>query len=327
MLRAAILGLAMQAAPQAAEPTAAPPQELAAGVYLLPSTPLEGRGPDGNSVIFDAPEGLIVVDTGRHTLVSDAILGFAQAHGRPITAIFNTHWHLDHSSGNGRLKAVFPQARVYTTNAVDRALGADGFLTRDAANIPTYLASPELSDTQKDEVRIFAATMERRDELRPDVVVSQSGPTTIAGRTLDVRVTDRAVTDADIWIYDAASGVAVIGDLVTMPVPYFETACPQQWRGALDDVMRTPFTTVIPGHGPAMSREQFNTYRVAFGRFIDCVNSEAAAAACGDIWGGGIAPLLNDPARQERVSRYVEYYVGMLRENGGKSRDCLGAPA
>ncbi|MDX2277548.1 MAG: MBL fold metallo-hydrolase [Hyphomonadaceae bacterium] len=322
------LGFAIVAAAflQAAALDAPPPLavvELAPGVHEIPSVRVPDRGPDGNTIIFEAPEGLIVVDTGRHLWQSDAILAFARAQGRPIAAIINTHWHLDHASGNARLKAAFPYARVYTTNAVERALAEGGFLERDQRNIPAYLASPDLNDTQKDDVRIFQDTWNQRDFLRPDVIVAHSGAMQIAGRELDIRVTDRAVTDADIWIFDAASGIIVLGDLVTMPVPYFETACPQHWRAALDQVMMTPFTRAVPGHGDVMTRDQFNTYRTAFGAFVDCVNSPAPASSCGTLWSERIEVLINDPERLPRIARNAEYYVGYLREHGGKSRDCL----
>src|SRR4029077_10783190 len=108
---------------QAPAPALTPPEapvEIAPGVHLIRPVAMPGRGPDGNTIIIDAPDGLIVVDTGRHSSESDAILGFARDHKRPIVAILNTHWHLDHASGNGRLKAAFPNARVYTTNAIDK---------------------------------------------------------------------------------------------------------------------------------------------------------------------------------------------------------------
>ena len=78
--------------------------------------------------------------------------------------------------------------------------------------------------------------MDASAALRADVPVERSGAMTIAGRPLDVRVAANAVTDADLWLYDAATGVAVIGDLVTLPAPFFETACPARWQAALDEV-------------------------------------------------------------------------------------------
>ncbi len=89
-------------------PATAAAEIVAPGVALLRGAILPGRGPDGNTIVFDAPEGLVVVDTGRHDWHSDAILALARERGRPIVAILNTHWHLDHSSGNGRIKAAYP---------------------------------------------------------------------------------------------------------------------------------------------------------------------------------------------------------------------------
>lgn len=137
--------------------------------------------------------------------------------GRPIAATVNTHWHLDHSSGNGRARSM--------------------------------LDDPKLSDLEKEEIRIFMATMAERDVLRPQVVVREPGTVRLAGKEFEFRLTRGAVTDADLWFYDPVSGVAVLGDLVTFPAPFFETACPADWRRSLDEVRALPFQVVIPGHG------------------------------------------------------------------------------
>src|SRR5262245_31630453 len=119
-----------QTAPAPSPPAA---REIAPDTHLLPGAMLPERGPDGNTVILAAPSGLIVIDTGRHAWHSDGILAFARARRLPVAAILNTHWHLDHSSGNGRVKAAHAEAKTYTTRAVERALAPGGFLTRNAA--------------------------------------------------------------------------------------------------------------------------------------------------------------------------------------------------
>jgi glyoxylase-like metal-dependent hydrolase (beta-lactamase superfamily II) len=108
-----------------------PAVEIAPGTFLIRPVPMPGRGPDGNTVIIDAPDGLVVIDTGRHQSQSDAILAFARERKRPIAAIVNTHWHLDHASGNGRIKAAHPKARLYTTTAIDKVIAPGGFLARN----------------------------------------------------------------------------------------------------------------------------------------------------------------------------------------------------
>lgn len=299
-----------------------PPVELAPGMFLIRPVPMPGRGPDGNTVILDAPDGLIVFDTGRHTTQSDAILAFARERKRPIAAIFNTHWHLDHSSGNGRLKAAYPKARVYTTTAIDKVLAPGGFLARNLANTKQMLASTA-DAVRREEMQIFIDTMAAQHDLKPDVALTRSGSLGVAGRTLDVHVTDKAVSDADVWLFDAPSKVAVIGDLVTVPVPYFETACPDRWQASLDEVWATPFETAIPGHGQPMTRTQFDVYRQSFGAFVSCVRSDAAPAQCAAGWADGVKTLIgSDPARHKAVAANAEYYVGYLRSNGGKAPDC-----
>ena len=129
-----VLVLAAQSGPS--QPTAPAARAIAADTFLLPGAILPERGPDGNTVLVTAPQGLVVVDTGRHAWHSDGILAFARARKQPIAIIVNTHWHLDHSSGNGRIKAEHPGAKVYTTRAVDRALAPEGFLTRNLKFLP-----------------------------------------------------------------------------------------------------------------------------------------------------------------------------------------------
>lgn len=303
--------------------SAPPPREIAPGVTLLPGAMLPERGPDGNTLIFDAPEGLVVVDTGRHAWHSDAILAYAKSRGRPVAAVVNTHWHLDHTSGNGRIRAAYPAAQVHATGAVERVLADGGFLARNLESAKAMLDDPKLGEVQKEEVRIFIATMDEQDALRPQVVVREAGETRLAGRPFDLRLTDGAVTDADLWFHDRDTGVAVIGDLVTLPAPFFETACPADWRRSLDAVWAQPFRIAVPGHGEPMDREQFDAWRSAFNAFMDCVEGSAEAGQCAAAWAEAATPLMGggEPARRE-AHGYAEYYVGMLRANGGKSEDC-----
>src|SRR5262245_46731116 len=89
------------------------PRGFSAEPIVVPGGFEKGRQPDGNSVVFDAPDGLIVVDTGRHAAHVDAVIAEARRAGKPIAAIVNTHWHLDHTGGNAELLAAYPGAQVY----------------------------------------------------------------------------------------------------------------------------------------------------------------------------------------------------------------------
>ncbi len=242
------LAVALNTAAQPASPataTATPPapraKEIAPETFLLEGAMLPDWGPDGNTLVLVAPDGLIAIDTGRHVWHSDGILAFAKERRLPIVAIVNTHWHLDHASGNRRVKAAHPAARVYTTTAVNAAIAPGGFLARNVAAARARPPDPAMPAVRREEQALFFATMDAAETLRPDVPVDRSGPLALAGRPLDVRVAKDAVTAADIWLYDQKTGVAVLGDLVTLPAPFFETACPARWQASLDEVWATPF--------------------------------------------------------------------------------------
>ena len=296
--------------------------EIAPDTFLVPGAMLPDRGPDGNTVIIAAPGGLIVIDTGRHPWHSDGILAFARSRSQPVTVIVNTHWHLDHASGNGRVKAAYPTARTHTTSAVSRALAPGGFLARNHAAALERAPDPKASAVRREEAALFLATMAAADALRPDVPVEASGRITLAGRPLSVRIAETAVTDADLWLYDETTGVAVIGDLVTVPVPFFETACPARWKAALDEVWATPFRLAVPGHGTPMARAAFDAYRRAFGAFLACAGSRRDPAACAGGWTQDAGPLIRSDADRRQATEYATYYVDFLRKNGGASPDC-----
>jgi glyoxylase-like metal-dependent hydrolase (beta-lactamase superfamily II) len=293
---------------------------LAPGVVLLPGDVPDERGPDGNTVIFTTPAGLVVIDTGRHQWQSDAILAYAAGQHRPVVAIVNSHWHLDHSSGNRRIKAVYPQAPIYTTTAIDRAIGS--FLAPNLVRTKARLASGKATGIEAEEAQGFIDTMNAGDSLRPEVPILQSGPLVIGGKDFDVHVTDHAVTDADVWLYDPQSRIAVVGDLVTLPAPFLDTACTERWREALDQVWAIDFRIAIPGHGEPMTRSQFDTYRRAFGEYVSCARGGAEASACAAKWRDAAAELMPGERWRHMASEYAEYYVTLLRGHNGNSGEC-----
>jgi glyoxylase-like metal-dependent hydrolase (beta-lactamase superfamily II) len=141
----------------------------------------------------------------------------------------------------------------------------------------------------------------------------------IGAHRFDVHVAHNAVTDADVWLYDRRSRVAVLGDLVTLPAPYLDTACPDGWRAALAEIQETPFRIAVPGHGAPMSRADVALYARAMDTFLDCVSTDASAEQCAAMWAEAAAPLLWEGSR---AVEYAAEYVPYLRENGGRAPDC-----
>jgi glyoxylase-like metal-dependent hydrolase (beta-lactamase superfamily II) len=279
---------------------------LASDMQLIPGTWERGRGPDGNSVLMEAPGGLILVDTGRHPAHQQAILDAAKARGKPIAAIVNTHWHLDHTGGNAEIRSVFPGIPIISSNAVDAAL--TGFFPHSRAAAEAHIASGKAPPEQVAEIRRDMAAMDDLVNLKPSQVVAKSGPLTIAGRTLDVYLEPYAATAGDVWLYDPESRTAIVGDLVVAFAPFMDTACPEGWRKALGNIAAVPFRTLVPGHGAVIDRAGFTRWRAAFDRLLDCGASAAPKQACVDGWMRDAAPFI-PAADRDRVPGMIGYYI------------------
>lgn len=297
----------------------------AAAWQLVPGTWPSGSGPNSNTVLLDTPVGLIVVDTGRHPAHQDAILAVTRLRGKPIVAIVNTHWHLDHTGGNAELRAAFPGIPIISSNAVEGALTS--FFKRSRAAAEAHVASGKASNAQSAEIRRDIAAMDDLAHLRPTQVVTKSGPMTIAGRRFDVHLERYAATAGDVWLYDPAERLAIAGDLVVGLTPFMDTACPDGWRKALRNIAAVPFRTLIPGHGTPMDRAQFTHWRRAFDTLLDCAAGASPKQACVDGWMRDAASFIPDGDRA-RVPGMIGYYIDTrLRASPEeRTRYCEGGP-
>ena len=298
-MRMALLAIAVMVAGEAAKPGEP-------SYHLIPGAVPLDKGPDGNSVVLDAPDGLIVVDTGRHPEHSKAVLDYAKRRGRPIAAIVNTHWHLDHTTGNWDVRRSYPHVAIYATNALEGALAT--FLKRSREQTDAALADPRTSPAQRDQLIRGREVIDHPERIRPDHVVERSGQMTIAGRELDVHVTRFAATEGDVWLFDRKNRVAIVGDLVVDIVPFMDTACPDGWLKALAEIERVPFDTLIPGHGPAMGRSEFIHWKKAFTDFVACGRSTADKEECIAGWETGAARFI-DEAHRGYVRSAADYYI------------------
>ncbi len=314
--------LAGQAFAQSSTPPAPPVEPVAAEVWMVPGGFPERRQPDGNTVLLIGPGGIVVLDTGRHWWHRQVILDFARTKALPIVAIVNSHWHLDHVSGNPALKAAYPDAKVYASDALEAAL--TGFLADSTAAAREYLKTPELSPDTAEDVRNDLATIENGAALKPDVVVTETETLMLGGRSIKVHLSRNGPTAGDLWLFDQATHVAAVGDLVTLPVPFLDTACVAGWKAALGEIADTPFEILIPGHGAPMKRGQFEQYRSSFEHYIECANGRRPAADCAADWSRDAKDLLEanamNPKQAERIASY--YVSEVLRANGGNSKSC-----
>jgi glyoxylase-like metal-dependent hydrolase (beta-lactamase superfamily II) len=281
---------------------------IAPGTYLIEGETTANRQPDGNSIVIVAPAGLIVFDTGRHREHAQQLLDFARTQNQPIAAIINSHWHLDHVGGNPRLRAAFPGIHVYASAAIDAA--RTGFLAEYRAQLLTEITRSAKSPDAQQSMRAEVALIDEGAALGPTDVISESTTKPIAGRLLQLHLESRAVTAGDVWVFDPKTGVLLAGDLVTLPAPFFESACPARWRDSLAHLEKTHFDWLVPGHGAPMRRLAFTAYRKAFENLLACAGGDAAINVCIDGWISDASILI----RSQDVS-YARTLAGYYLQN------------
>ena len=141
MRNASLLGLlallAGCAAPARVEAPLLAGEPVADGVSLLRGEFVPGRQPDGNTLLLRGRDGLVVFDTGRHAGHVQRIVDAARTARVPVVAIVNSHWHLDHVSGNAVLRDAYPKADVYASDAIAGAMS--GFLADYRAQLRQML--------------------------------------------------------------------------------------------------------------------------------------------------------------------------------------------
>ena len=258
---AIVLSLAIAIVAASAKAADAPPPaavEVAEGIRVVPGTYAPPRQPDGNTVLFTAPDGWVVVDSGRHPAHAAAVL--AAAAGAPVHTVVNTHWHLDHVAGNPALRAAHPALRVIASS--------------------------------------------------------------IAGRDFELGFEADAVTGGDLWLLEREHGVLAAGDLVTLPAPFLDTACPARWQAALARLAGQPFRRLVPGHGAVMDRDGLATYRHAFDGLLACAAGDAPAATCTDGWLRDAATLLPDDASRTQARGLLDYYLSQVLRGPDAGKYC-----
>lgn len=315
-----VVGIGAAQLAMAATPAAVPSPAAATYTFIEGKVP-EDVQPDGNSIVFEGPTGMLVIDTGRHPEHTDKIIAVAKARNKPITAIVNTHWHLDHATGNARIRAAYPGARLYTSTAVEGAL--KGFLIRNVDRAKARLADPAIAEARKADTRLYLGAINDPANLIPDQPVTGTMSVMLGERELRLHLAKYAATEGDVWVHDPSSKTVFVGDLVVAPLPFFDTGCAEGWRQALAEIDKLEFQTLVPGHGTPMDHAMFSSYRHAFDAYTACAESSQPTATCVASWmqkGAAFVAMHPDPKYTEQA---LAYYVDqILRVPAKKAEFC-----
>ena len=264
--------------------------QVAPGVHVIRHPDAPDEFPQGNTTVVIGTRDVLVVDSCY--MPSSAREDIAQirtwAAGKPVRYLVNTHWHYDHTMGNGEYAAAFPGLAIVAHRETARNMA--GYNPHWFERYPKYTASfremlrtgvdeagKPLSDARRKELtetlpgrepveREFAAVRDRMPNLTFDHELSFD----LGERVVRVLHLGRGNTAGDAIVYLPAEKIVVTGDLLVSPVPYLGGGYPTEMPVTLRALARLDATTIVPGHGEVL-RDWSHLHRVA--EFLDAVNA------------------------------------------------------
>jgi glyoxylase-like metal-dependent hydrolase (beta-lactamase superfamily II) len=179
----------------------------------------------GDVAVRVTSEGLILVDDKYQQNVPEILEQVKSVSSLPVRYLLNTHHHTDHAGGD----AVF----INTTEIIAHRNVRENFLRNKQPGAPRV--------TFSDQASVF-----------------------VGGAEVRAYYFGRGHTNGDAVIYFPDLKVIHTGDLITEGMPvmdYNNGASAVEWVSVLDKILELDFDTVIPGHGPLLTKERIRSDR------------------------------------------------------------------
>ena len=185
-------------------------------------------GGGGNVAARVTGEGVILVDDKFERNVAEIRERVASVTDQPIAYVLGTHHHGDHMGGN----AAFAETAEIIAHANARM------------------------------------NMIRADQpAPPGVIFTEQTTVHLGGVEVQARYVGRGHTNGDAVIVFPDLDTIHAGDLVVGSTPFIDYAnggSSFDWVATLESILEIDFDTVIPGHGPVMTRDDVISFRSRF---------------------------------------------------------------
>lgn len=190
----------------------------------------------GNATIWLTDDAVVLIDSKSDREHDDLIAKVKSLSDKPIRYVILTHNHGDHTGGAAKLKAM---GAALLISSADRDNMARGKATPVA-----------------------------------DFGFSGDAQLVVGGKRAEL-YQFRGHTRGDTVVYFPAEKVLILGDMLTtaetipMIVNYADGGTWNDWALSMDKIVKMDFDTVIPGHGPQVTKEQFLQLRAKMLAIMD----------------------------------------------------------
>lgn len=262
-------------------------EQLAEGVYLFRASSAHERWTGTNVVAVISDEDVTVFDSNTRPSTARAIIAeIRKLTGKPVRTLINSHWHMDHWSGNDEYTKAFPGLRIVaTTETRDymRRMGSRFFsegliagVARSRAALDSAIRTGKLGDgtpltpavrrQQEEEIRLngaFAADVRDVPRVLPNLVYRDTLVLWSGRRELRLYSGTGDATGSTV-LHLPAEKILVMGDvLVTQesevgPPPWTTNSYAiTPWLNTLRRLASLDVNVVVPGQGPAFRDKSY----------------------------------------------------------------------
>ena len=308
-------------------------EQVGKGIYRF-SASFDGYVENTSSTAIVGRDGVLVFDTNTRPATAAAVLARIRTlTDRPVRWVVNSHWHLDHWSGNQVYADAFPGLAIVATEGTDSYMRAAApawpamFASR-AARLRAEGGASEPAHAAADE---FAAAMASIRRTFPTRTYRGQLTLDIGGRTVVLReITGDASHATMLWL--PAERVLMTGDALVGPVSWTAQGYAMSpWIDSLHAMAALAPAAIVPGHGPLM---RDTAYLELFTAYMEDTRARVRdAVRAGALTPEQVREAIGPSAYRERfvagdaarAEEFDYYYGSLIRKLFLEQRDGMEA--
>ena len=295
-------------------------QKIAKGVYTIRHKDAPDTFPQGNTTVIIGEREVLVVDSCYlPSSAREDISEIRKWTDKPVRYLVNTHWHFDHTMGNGTYWQAFPGLSIiaHTETAKQIAGYNPGWFERfpkRADRMRQILADGKdgngktLSEGDRKEYEeAIAGLAPVQEEFKtivdhaPTISFGSEISLDLGGREVRIIHLGRGNTAGDAIVFLPKEKILMTGDLVVHPVPYMFGGYPGEFGRTLTKMELLRFETIVPGHGEVLNATASRNYVRLLAEFCEAVSDLTSSEL--HRAGSGAANL---PAVREAVMKKLD---------------------
>jgi glyoxylase-like metal-dependent hydrolase (beta-lactamase superfamily II) len=310
---------------------------LVDGVYAV-----GGRFQGANAAIIITDRDVVIVDSHGTPASAAALLeDVRRLTDKPVRYVINTHWHIDHHTGNQAYYQAYPDQVEFVAHQFTRedipTLGRDqlaqvrSFMENPLTEAREQLASGvddhgrPLTDEQRAQLERFAegqeaflAGADTFEFVLPSMTFEQRLVLHRDDRPIEVRYYFRGHTRGDVVVYLPEERILVAGDLLTMPILWSWASYPADYVKTLRAIEQLDIGHIVIGHGPVL---EGTAYLVQVREFLESVVRHVRSAV---VDGSSLAEVQASSKTDQTIQAFRLRFVEDTEEGNGMFDQMVG---